>query len=256
MPIPSSKSFILCSSPLPVLAHGHACKYHVVFALLPCLLPGRYLDPAQRHAFRIHNNLPDLVGVSFNLCNHAPGLLSCHPKMARSETCGQHIFALAVCCHCLQLHICKVSSHTRFGLTFYEPNSTLPWLQEHVIRCTPLPESPKRLRCITNKAPHIFDTISPNSFWYTVILALLPATRQLAPVGDCRLSARSKSRLQTSTDITRTAQPWLATPSRHPARERVRVRSTVMMSHFLWTSNGKLILATLNRQTAGKPRPL
>lgn len=268
LPIPSSKSFILCSSPLPVLAHGHACKYHVVFALLPCLLPGRYLDPAQRHAFRIHNNLPDLVGVSFNLCNHAPGrsvlqlcnhapgLLSCHPKMARSETCGQHIFALAVCCHCLQLHICKVSSHTRFGLTFYEPNSTLPWLQEHVIRCTPLPESPKRLRCITNKAPHIFDTISPNSFWYTVILALLSATRQLAPVGDCRLSARSKSRLQTSTDITRTAQPWLATPSRHPARERVRVRSTVMMSHFLWTSNGKLILATLNRQTAGKPRPL
>ena len=70
-----------------------------------------------------------------------------------------------------------------------------------------------------NKAPHIFDTISPNSFWYTVILALLSATRQLAPVGDCRLSARSKSRLQTSTDITPTAQPWLATPSRHPARE-------------------------------------
>jgi len=69
-----------------------------------------------------------LVGVSFNLYNHAPGLLSCHSKMARSETCGQHIFALAVCCHCLQLHICKVSSHTRFSFTFYEPNSTLPWL--------------------------------------------------------------------------------------------------------------------------------
>ena len=142
MPIPSSKSFILCSSPLPVLAHGHACKYHVVFALLPCLLPGRYLDPAQRHAFRIHNfttcpawsecpstcAIMRLVGVSFNPCNHAPGLLSCHSKMARSETCGQHIFALAVCCHCLQLHICKVSSHTRFSFTFYEPNSTLPWL--------------------------------------------------------------------------------------------------------------------------------
>jgi len=216
LPIPSSKSFILCSSPLPVLAHGHACKHHVVFALLPCLLPGRHLDPAQRHAFRIHNfttcpawsecpstcaimrlvgvsfnlynhapgrsvlqsvqscawsecpstctimrlvgvsfNLCNhapgrsvlqpvqscawsecpsicaimrLVGVSFNLCNHAPGLLSCHSKMARSETCGQHIFALAVCCHCLQLHVCKVSSHTRFSFTFYEPNSTLPWL--------------------------------------------------------------------------------------------------------------------------------
>ncbi|THZ26032.1 hypothetical protein D6C91_02769 [Aureobasidium pullulans] len=191
--------------------------------------------------------------------------------MARSETCGQHIFALAVCCHCLQLHICKVSSHTRIGFTFYEPNSTLPWLQEHVIRCTPLPESPKRLRCITNKAPHIFDIISPNSFWYTVVLALLSATRQLAPVGDCRLSARSKSRLQISTDITRTAQPWLATPSRHPARETVRgpfnchdvpfsvelqrqtytgnfestdggkaaASLTVMLSCSLWHSNGK-----------------
>jgi hypothetical protein len=39
-------------------------------------------------------------------------------------------------------------------------------------------------------------------------------------------------------------------------RERVRVRSTVMLSHFLWSSNGKLILATLNRQTAGKSRSL
>lgn len=104
-------------------------------------LPASWSVPGSRAASRFSNsqlyNLPGLVGVSFNLCNHAPGLLSCHSKMARSETCGHHIFALAVCCHCLPLHICKVSSHTRFGFTFYEPNSTLPWLQEHVTRCTP-----------------------------------------------------------------------------------------------------------------------